>query len=240
MEQIQVHNAEALGHLVNRMGFLPFYYNDITGFSAADYTPSQYWFPEEGDGIWEWKGPAIIEGSLAYGKFFNDKAGFISLDWFSRFLNYRRSKYALSHQEVDILQAVKEHHSLLSKDIKRLCGYIRQPAQRATNPLEKVAEKQLKIKPKATKAGRESFETAITRLQMGAQIITADFEYQYDKQGKRYGWGVSRYCTPEDFFGKEHFEAIEESPEESYNAMYEHLQKLLPQATDAQIIKLIG
>ncbi|SFG15739.1 hypothetical protein [Prevotella sp. KH2C16] len=236
----QVHSPEELERLVEEMGFLPFFWNDIPGFSLGAYTAPEYWFPEEGNGVWDWKGPVIVEGGIAYGKFFENKAGFISMDWFPDFLNYRRSTYKLSTQEKRILDTLKEHQTLLSKDLKKLCGYTTPRTPRPRNPLERQMTAETRAVVKKPKSTREAFDTAITRLQMGTQVITADFEYNYDKQGKRYGWGVARYCTPEDFFGEEHFLNLERTPKQSARCIFDHLRQLLPHATKTQILKIIG
>lgn len=236
----RIQSAEDLEDLIEEIGFLPFFWNGIQGFSVRDVTPPEYWFPEEGEGVWEWKGPVIINGGIAYGKFFENKAGFISMDWFPDFLNYRRYTYKLSIQEKHILAILKEHQSLLSKELKKECGYIRPNQVRSHNPLEKILYKETMAAVKKQKNKKESFDTAITRLQMSTNIITADFEYNYTKQGKRYGWGVARYCTPEDFFGKDNFSLAERKPKESAQRIYDHLKKLLPHATEQQLTNLIG
>ncbi|MCI6619069.1 MAG: hypothetical protein MSD82_09455 [Prevotella sp.] len=235
-----IQSPEALEHLIHEMGFLPFFMNDIPGFSVSEFMAPDYWFPDEGDGVWEWKGPVIIEGGFAYGKFFNGKAGFISMDWFPDFVNYRRSIYRLSTEEQTMLDLLKEHQTLLSKDLKRLCGYTKSRTQTVRNPIARQVEPSGMVQPKQPKDRKESFERAITRLQMGTYVVTADFEYNYDKQGKRYGWGVSRYCTPEAFFGEESFTGLEREPSESCRRLFRHLETLLPWATNQQITHLIG
>jgi hypothetical protein len=238
--QKEIHSPEQLEHLIQEMGFLPFFYCGIPNFSVGEFTPSEYWFSEENDGVWEWKGPVIVEGGIAYGKFFDNKAGFISMDWFPDFLNYRRNKYAITQQERIILDTVKENKSLLSKEIKRLCGYVKPRTQGAANPLDKILNAETKAIVKKEKSHREGFDTAITKLQMSANLITADFEYLYDKEGKRYGWGVARYCTPEDYFGAEAFEKLDRTPEESRQRINEYLKRMLPDANEEQINKIIG
>lgn len=238
-----IHSQEQLEQLIQELGFLPFFYCGIPNFSVSAFTPAEYWFPDDSDGVWEWKGPVIIEGGFAYGKFFDNKAGFITMDWFPDFLNYRRSKYKLTRQEKILLDTIKEHKSLLSKEIKKLCGYVKTRKPHAHNPLEKILDAETDAiikKKKPHKPSKESFDTAITRLQMSANVITADFEYQYDKEGKRYGWGIARYCTPEDYFGKDAFSVTESSPLESREHIFHHLKALLPDADDKQIIKILG
>jgi hypothetical protein len=236
----QIHNPEELAALVNEIGFLPFFFGGVRGFSVEEFTPRSLWFSGENDGPWEWKGPAIIDGSLAYGKFFAGKAGYISLDWFPHFVNYRRHRYSLSEQEKMILSTLKENKSLLSKELKRLCGYIDTPNKRVKDPLEKELIRQNLIKKEVHKSHKQAFDTAITHLQMSGNVVTADFEYNYDKEGKRYGWGVARYCTPEDFFGAEAFNRVNIEPSESLQLIVNHLLKILPYSSECQILQIIG
>lgn len=232
---------EDIEKMIEKKGFLPFFYNGIEGFSIEEHTPKELWFNDEKDGPWEWKGPLIIEGGFAYGKFFQNKAGFISMDWFPDFLNYRRSTHRLSYDEQIILNTLTENESLLSKELKKLCGYVAPKKKVERNPLLKAVEKQNNLpSTRPAERKREAFDTAITKLQMSCHIITADFEYNYDKEGKRYGWGVARYCTPEAFFGAENFEHANYSPEESRFKIFQHLAQLLPHATEEQLQKLIG
>ena len=238
-QMTEFHTLTEMQHIIAERGFLPFFDNEIPRFSISEYTPSELWFSDEQDGPWEWKGPAIIEGDFAYGKFFQSKAGFITMDWFPDFVNYRRSRFSLSRQELIILDTIKAHHSLLSKEIKKLCGYVKPRMPRTGNPLEKMMTEETRKLVKPKKADKEGYETAITKLQMSAQVVTADFEYQYDKQGKHYGWGVARYCTPEDFFGSERI-AIDRTPEDSYLRMFHHLRDVLPWAKEEWITHLLG
>jgi hypothetical protein len=231
--------------LVNTMGFLPFFANDISNFSIKEKTPDDLWFSDEKDGPWQWKGPVIIDGDCAYGKFYRNKAMYVSMEWFPDFMNWRRSRYKLTTQERKVLKILKAHHSLLSRELKRLSGYTPKPTHRQTNPVLRLSEeeakevKTLKQDVQARhKKKTEGFDTCITHLQMSTHVVTADFEYNYDKQGRRYGWGVARYCTPEDFFGTERL-VVERTPEESARRMFDHLRKLLTWATEDQIWKII-
>lgn len=239
----QLHSYEALEALVLKLGFLPFFKNEISGFSVEEYTPSKLWFSDEADGPWEWKGPVAGGGKCAYGKLFSGKAGFVSMEWFPELVNYRRHGFNLNDEIYKqskvrlIYDTVIEHESLLSKELKALCGYKK---PRATKRFEAVESWENKEVKKLTNKG-EGFDTVMTRLQMGTWLVAADFEYQYDKQLKPYGWGVGRYTTPEALFGKEVVQACRHhSPEESKLRILEYISKLLPQATEAQILRLIG
>ena len=69
-------------------------------------------------------------------------------------------------------------------------------------------------------------------------IVTEDFVYPTDKHGREYGWGWSLLTTPESLLGREMCR-FERSPQESFDRMYEHLRRLLPEATEKQVTKLI-
>ena len=238
------YNQQEMQECIAERGFLPFFSNQIQGFSIEEMCPEELWYSDTGfeDGqlkwsAWEWKGPLIVEGDLAYGKFFRGKAGFITMDWFPHYVNYRRAAGNLSEDEMQILSVIKEHKSLLSKEIKRLCGYVK-PRQPHVNPMEKMMREETKKAVKKSKSNREAYETAITKLQMLGHVVTADFEYSYDKNGKRYGWGIARYCTPEDFFGAERL-CVDCSPAESYNKMVQHLCSVLPSVPQKSIERLL-
>ena len=85
---------------------------------------------------------------------------------------------------------------------------------------------------------RSKFDGYVTRLQMACRIITEDFVYPTDKHGREYGWGWSLLTTPESLLGRDMLRC-EHTPQESFERMKAHLSKLLPEATEKQIEKLI-
>ena len=86
----ELRSPDDIINLVRKIGFLPFFANDIEGFSIEECCPRELWFADGVDGPWEWKGPIAQSGECIYGKFFRGKAGFVSLEWFPDFANYRR------------------------------------------------------------------------------------------------------------------------------------------------------
>lgn len=211
-----------VAELTEALGFLPFFANAIPGFSVEEHTPRELWFTEA-DGPWEWKGPIARTKRCLYGKFFGGKAGFISLEWFPDFANYRRdgfdfdSRYEsglASRKDMNVYDTVSRYGTVLSKKLKSLCGY--------------------------SKGGEKGFDGVITRLQMQTYICVADFEYMRDKYGKQYGWGVARYSTPEELFGYEAVtSAYSREPSESLERILDHLKKVLPEADSARLLKMI-
>lgn len=85
---------------------------------------------------------------------------------------------------------------------------------------------------------RSKFDAYVTRLQMGCYIVTEDFVYPQDKHGREYGWGWSLLTTPEQLLGREAC-LCQRTPEESFQRIYNHFRKLLPEASERQMMKLI-
>ena len=216
----EIHNCPDLLNAIQELGFLPLLDSGIWGFSAEDMVDEDCRYVTTDDGwewsLWKWKGPAVTEGSCMYGKFFNQKAGFISREWWPDFYNYRRSvmpEPAPGSIEEAILLTLKEQGSLITRELRAACGF--------TGPKM-----------------RSRFDGYITRLQMGCYIVTEDFVYPLDKHGREYGWGWSLLTTPEILYGREACRC-DRTPEESYTRIIEHLRHILPDASEKQLKKLI-
>jgi hypothetical protein len=234
-------SPEELEHTVLELGFLPFFRNAIPNFSVEALTPAEYWFVEGVDGPWDWKAPVIRNCNCTYGRFFWDKAGYVSLEWLPDWANYRRAAYHsdilwgnsnIDKTEMQIYEAVVEHESLLTREVKQLCG-LWETNKRHFDPADGLR------KVKHVSPGRTTFETAMTHLQMATFIVIADFEYRMDKHNKPYGWGVARYTTPEALFGKDVLHC-NRTPDASRERLVKHFKKILPQVTETEILKMIG
>ena len=216
-----IRSLDELVELISRWGFVPFFKNSIPGFSLEELTPAELWFSDENEGPWEWKGPAIVQSGCAYGKFFSGKAVFISPEFFPHFANVRRDgldfgdvydEGRISHAQRELFELLEEEPSLLSRELKRRGGFSRE--------------------------GKKGFDGLITKLQMGCFVLISNFEYQKDKYGLPYGFGLARYARPESLFGEDFLPDC--SPEESRKIILEHLLALLPQADERSILNLLG
>jgi len=206
-----------------RLGILPFFNNRVEGFSIAEHTPEDLWFNDNVDGPWEWKGPVLARLSCAYGKFFEQKAGYISLNLLPHLINVRRHIYPfdrLTDVERRIYDTLVENESLRSDFLKDKTGLWPKKAlsRKSGSPLDSFLHSKEKNKT-------ESFDTAIMRLQMSTWIITGDFEYLYTKQGKRYGWGKAIYVTPEAMYGDDITNYRGFSPKESLDFICNSISK---------------
>lgn len=221
-ESRQIWSASQLMAYIQEIGFLPLLDSGIWGYSAEEVVDDECRYVVFSDGgwdwpLWKWKGPIVQEGNCVYGKFFACKAGFVSLDWWPDFCNYRRSKHPAPEEgsiEEAILLTLQEHGSLITRELRAACGFNG---------------------PKM----RSRFDSYITRLQMACRIITEDFVYPQDRHGKEYGWGWSLLTTPEQLLGRDACHC-ERSPEKSYQRLLAHFQQILPDASQKQIERLIG
>ena len=151
--------------LVLDNGFMPFFSCGIAGFSIEDQTPARLWFSREEDGPWEWKGPVIREGHCAYGKIFDKKAGYVSLDWLPDLMNYRRSKHYAKDDDTAalddiVLQTIMSEGSATVKELRRLLGFASgRGRHKADYPADDMPE-----------TGKISLEPILTRLMMGCGL----------------------------------------------------------------------
>ena len=221
MEQKEIYNSAQLMELIQQIGFLPLLDSGITGYSAEELVSDDCRYVVFPDGgwdwpLWKWKGPIVTEGNCVYGKFFDKKAGFVSKAWWPDFYNYRRSQHpvpAESSIEETILLTLQEQGSMITRELRAACGF--------TGPKM-----------------RSKFDAYVTRLQMGCYIVTEDFVYPQDKHGREYGWGWSLLTTPEQLLGREAC-LCQRTPEESFQRIYNHFRKLLPEASERQMMKLL-
>ncbi len=219
-----IHDVEAV---VEEQGFLPFFTNYVPGFSLEERIDPRYWFTGFDDAweAWEWKGPIARGKKCVYGKLFNKKACFVSREWYPDLANWRRDGYDFDSLYDDGKAAYED------KLVYDLIDRKKEP----------VLSKELKKAGEFGKNGRKGFDTIITRLQMECYIVVADFTYMLDKQGNPYGWGVAKYTTPEKYYGKAFTDAVyRRKPEESKERLLSHFRKILPWASEKQLLKLLG
>ena len=222
-DNFRIGSQQDLIDAINEFGFVPFFTNPIRGFSIEEHIGRGCWYHDGDNGFWpawEWKGPVIQSSHCAYGKFLGDKAVYISAEWFPDFANYRRDGYDFDARYDD---------GLASHDDKVLFDLLDANAPIMSKPLKALGNYR--------KGGKKGFDGSITRLQRQCYVLVSDFRYATDKFGNEYGWGLAEYSTPEHFLGETFTKKVyERSPEESYERLMKHFKKILPDADE----KLIG
>lgn len=81
----------------------------VEDFSAEEHTsPNFWWSGDRQEDPCEWREIIAASGQVAYGKFFGNKAGFISLEWLPYFANARRDGYDFDSRYQDGLASRRE------------------------------------------------------------------------------------------------------------------------------------
>ncbi|MBR2664197.1 MAG: hypothetical protein IKE25_10815 [Clostridia bacterium] len=211
-----IHSMDDLAQAIQYYGILPFFTNRVSGWSVEEMCDPDVYFTDQ-PGPWEWKGPLASEKICVYGKFIQNKAAFISPEWFPDLANYRRDGYAWDERVEDGLVPYKDrllmtylesHPYVLSKYAKRECGFSK------------------------------GYDTVLTRLQMQTYIVTSDFQYSVSRAGVPYGWGNAVIEIADRWLGEDFWSIQNErGPEESFERMIVHLKQAVPNADEALLRK---
>lgn len=231
----RIRSYKELVSWVNEVGFLPLFSNEVEGFSVEEHvSPNYWWSGNRQQDPWEWREIIASEREVAYGKFFGNKAGFISLEWLPVFANYRRSGYDFdalwedgkaNKREKLIMDMLTERDEdgdmiwtdkqILTTNLKKLCGF--------------------------GKGGEKNFPGITTGLMMKTYLTIADFHRRINKRGEEYGMPVSVMLPPEAVWGYDLVtSAYSEQPVKSWEKIIKHVKELFGHADEGDIIKLIG
>ena len=231
----RIRTWQELVNWINEIGFLPLFGNEVEGFSAEEHTSPDYWWSgNRREDPWEWREIIAASNQVAYGKFFGNKAGFISLDWLPYFVNCRRAGYDFDSRYQDGLASRREKKIMdffIGED--RDGDSVYKQARILSTDLKKMAG--------FGKGGEKNYPGIITGLQMQIYLVIADFKRRQNKRGEEYGMAVSIMLPPESIWGYDKVTAAySEKPKESWNRIFDHVKETYPEAADADIIRLIG
>ena len=223
-----LHTVDDAVAYIGKVGFLPLFRNEIPGFSLEERTVPEFWW--SGDPTlepWEWREIISRRGEVAYGKFFDKKAGFISKEWIPYFVNYRRDGYDFDALWEDGKASMRQ------KKIMDLFADENSDQEYFSNELKKKAG--------FVKGGEKGFDGTITGLQMQMYLCMIDFRQRTNKKGEEYGWPIAVYATPESRWGYDHVtSAYGEKADDSAERIAEHIREVYPVATVKQIKNVIG
>ena len=219
-----LHLVEDLKMKILELGFLPLFQNEVSGFSVEEMTAPEGWFSDDNlHDPWYWRTVISREHEIAYGKFFGNRAGFISREWLPYFVNYRRDGYDFDalwddekapRRQKLIMDLFTEDIEMYSFEVKQRAGF--------------------------RKDGEKNFEGTITALQMELYLCVCDFRRRKNKLGKEYGWDVAVYSTPEHIFGYEHVtSAYREEPAVSFERILKQVRKNYPEAEEKDMLRVI-
>ena len=220
---------------IDEVGFLPLFANPVEGFSAEEHVSGDYWWTGiRQEDPWEWREIIAASHKVAYGKFFDQKAGFISLKWLPYFCNYRRGGYDFDARWEDGLASQREKTIM-----DMLTG--RDEDGDVTFPDDQILSTELKKKAGFGKGGLKNYPGIVTGLQMQTYLVITDFHRRTNKRGEEYGMPVSVMLPPEAVWGYETVtNAYDESPAASYDRITQRISEMFPGAEDSAVTKMIG
>lgn len=221
----EVNTKEELCALIEDIGFIPLFKSAVPGFSVEDITRGERWFSDDSEhDPWDWRKVIAADGSIAYGKLFQKKAGYISKKWYPKFANFRRNGYDFDslyeeglapRRNAVIMELFTGSEMIPSFEIKRRAGF--------------------------GKDGEKGFEGVLTTLQMQTYLTIRAFEQKRNKAGEPYGWATGIYSASEALFGEEYVRSeYSKTPKESKEEILEHCRKLFGNVSENSLLKLIG
>ncbi len=231
----RIRSWQELVRWINEIGFLPFFSNEIEGFSAEEHvSPNFWWTGDREQDPWEWREIIAASHQVAYGKFFDQKAGFISREWLPYFANFRRDGYDFDARWEDGLASRRE------KKIMDLLTKTDEDGE-VIFPEEQILSTDLKKRAGFGKGGEKNYPGIVTGLQMQTYLVITDFHRRVNKRGEAYGMPVSVLLPPEAVWGYETVTAAyNEKPAQSWDRIAERVLQYYPDAKETDLIRLIG
>ena len=220
-----IHTVEELLRVINDLGFLPLFSNEVKGFSVEEMTdPACWWTGDTGTDPWEWRAVLARRKDIAYGKFFNKKAGFISKKWFPYFANYRRDGYDFDARFEDGKAEYKENliMALFQSDVEEMFSY------------------EIKSLAGFGKGGEKNFEGTLAKLQMQTYLTVRDFRQKVNKRGEGYGWAIAVYTLPECLWGHDFVTGrYSEEPKASLQKIIKKVRSHFRDTDEKNILRVI-
>lgn len=231
----RIRSARELTALVNELGFLPYFANGVAGFSAEERTAAlAWWTGDRATDPWEWREAIAAEHQVAYGKFFDGRAGFISPAWLPWFANARRDGWDFDGKWQDGRASARE---------KAVMSFFVNPESADEPEFTGAALLSTELKQKAGfgKGGERNYPGVLTGLQMQLYLVIGGFRRRTNKRGSAYGMPVSVLMAPETIWGYDLLSsAYGEDPAQSWQRIYDRARTLFPQAGEAEVVRLIG
>lgn len=209
-DPLRIRTCEELILWIHEIGFVPLFRNKIPGFSVEEHVSDQFWWTGniEQD-PWEWRVLIARNEEIAYGKFFDNKAGFIAKEWFPYFANDRRDGYDFDARWEDGLADMR---------CKRIMDQFEYKSEYSSFALKEQAG--------FGKGLLKNFNGIVTQLQMQSYLVVKDFRQRISKKGQPFGMPVSIYVTPETLWGYDFVtSAYGEKPQQSRERIDSQIKK---------------
>lgn len=231
----RIRSAAELTSRIEQMGFLPFFANEVAGFSVEECVAAgDWWTGDRATDPWEWREEIAASHVVAYGKFFDGRAGFIDPAWLPYFANARRDGWDFDGKWQDGRASARE---------KAIMAFFVNPESDDEPEFTSAAILSTELKKRAGfgKGGEKNYPGILTGLQMQLYLVIGGFRRRVNRRGGEFGMPVSVLMSPESIWGYDHLSsAYGEEPAESWRRIHDHVRELHPMAEEQDILKLIG
>lgn len=210
--------------MVEDLGFMTLSNNCVDFTSLSNLTTEEQWHTGLPTDPWQWRVSIERDHKAAYGKLFDKKPGFISLQWYPIFFAARRkgrnfeeiySEGLISSYAKQIYDLFKHHKTLAVHEIKSLGGF--------------------------TKESNSKHENAMCELQMWMFITVNGTKQKISAKGEPYGWPSTAYSTVETWAGDQLIEeALYMKPEAAMDEIITRVQEVVPHAELRKIRRFVG
>ncbi len=216
--------AADIAEKIRENGFLPLFSSSIPGFSVEEHTWAYDWWSDDPSrDPWIWRQVLAEDSGIAYGKFFDRKAGFISREWFPAFANYRRDGYDYEGMYEDGKMKGRAKKILDTMQLNEEAAGL----EMMSGELRKKA------------ALEKGFDNVMIDLQMQSFLLISRFGQKRNKRGEAYGWHLPFFMTPETKWGYDAVNSCSESPRESWEKITGQIRKICPSADEKDIQRLM-
>lgn len=222
--KIEINQYSEFTAMVEDLGFMTLSKNCIDYANLTDLTTEEQWHTGLATDPWQWRVNIEKDHKAAYGKLFDKKPGFISLQWYPIFLSARRkgrsfaeiySEGLISNDAKQIYDLFKYHQSLAVHEIKALGGFMKE-----TN---------------------SKYENAMCELQMWMFITVNGTKHKLSAKGEPYGWPSTAYSTVETWAGDQLIEqAMGIKPEDALDEIILRVQDFVPDADMRRIRRFVS
>lgn len=209
---------------VGEVGFLPLFSVGIPGFSMEEHVPAYDWWTDDPKrDPWIWRMIIAEDENIAYGKFFERKAGFVSKEWFPAFANYRRDGY---------------DYEGLYEDGK-MKGRAKQILDTLRLDENAVGLEMMSGQLRKTAGVTKGFDNILIDLQMQSFLLISRFQQKRNKRGEEYGWHLPSFMTPETKWGYDFVNSADEKPDVSWEQIVFQVRKYYPTVEEKAIRRIM-
>ena len=207
---------------IGKVGFLPLFSGEIPGFSLEERVPaSDWWTDDPKRDPWIWRMLIAEDENIAYGKFFERKAGFVAKAWFPAFANYRRDGYDYEGMYED----------------GKMKGRAKQILDALALDENAVGLEMMSGKLRKASGVEKGFDNILIDLQMQTFLLISRFQQKQNKRGEAYGWHLPSFMTPETKWGYDFVNSVEEAPDASWEKIVRQVRTHCPAADETAVRK---